>query len=76
MEPAAGEPPVMLCWALNGEPLPLERGGPVRMVVPHAHGFKSVKWLQHITLTNDYRVADTYANIDDIGNDPMSYLKT
>ena len=46
------------------------------MVVPHAHGFKSVKWLQHITLTNDYRVADTYANIDDIGNDPMSYLKT
>lgn len=76
MEPAAGEPPVMLCWALNGESLPLERGGPVRMVVPHAHGFKSVKWLQHITLTNDYRVADTYANIDDIGNDPMSYLKT
>ena len=76
MEPAAGEPPVMLCWALNGEPLPLERGGPVRMIVPHAHGFKSVKWLQNITLTNDYRVADTYATIDDSGNDPMSYLKT
>ena len=76
MEPAAGEPPVMLCWALNGEPLSLERGGPVRMVVPHAHGFKSVKWLQHITLTNDYRTADTYATIDDIGNDPASHLKT
>jgi len=42
-EPAAGDPPVMLAWALNGEPLSLERGGPVRMVVPHAHGFKSVK---------------------------------
>ncbi len=29
-------------------PIPLERGGPVRMVVPWAHGFKSIKWLQRI----------------------------
>ena len=36
------------------------------MVVPHAHGFKSVKWLQYISLTNDYRVADTYAVIDKV----------
>jgi hypothetical protein len=76
MEPSPGEPPVMLCWALNGEPLPLERGGPVRMIVPHAHGFKSVKWLQHITVTNDYRAGDTYATIDGGLNDVMSYLKT
>ena len=32
--------------------------------------------MQHITLTNDYRTADTYATIDDIGNDPASHLKT
>ena len=44
--------------------------------MPHAHGFKSVKWLQHITVTNDYRTGDTYATIDDLGNDPVSYLKT
>jgi len=76
MEPAVGDPPVFLAYSLNGEPLGLERGGPVRMIVPHAHGFKSVKWLQHITLTNDYRASDTYASLDDVGNDPSSHLKT
>ena len=43
------------------------------MVVPHAHGFKSVKWLQHITLTNDYRVSDTYAVIDKVHVDGSRY---
>jgi len=45
----------------------------VRMVVPWAHGFKSIKWLQRITLTNDFKANDTYA---DGNNDPDSYLKT
>jgi len=76
MEPVFGEPPVFLAYALNGEPLPVERGGPVRMIVPAGHGFKNVKWLQHITVTNDYRTSDTYASQDDIGNDPHSNLKT
>jgi DMSO/TMAO reductase YedYZ molybdopterin-dependent catalytic subunit len=58
---------------LNGEPLSLMRGGPVRMVVPWAHGFKSIKWLQQIVLTNDYQANDTYAKDN---NDPDSYLKT
>ena len=31
------------------------------MIVPWAHGFKSIKWLQHIMLTNDYQANDTYA---------------
>ena len=66
----------LICVGCAGEPLGLERGGPVRMIVPHAHGFKSVKWLQHITLTNDYRASDTYASLDDVGNDPSSHLKT
>eukprot|EP01043_Picozoa_sp_COSAG02_P016199 COSAG02_NODE_708_length_18231_cov_53.208416_10_plen_466_part_00 len=74
-EPVPGEPPVFLAYALNGEPLPLSRGGPVRIVVPWAHGFKSVKWLTHIEITNDYRVADTYASLDGM-NDPFSHLKT
>ena len=42
-EPFHGEPPVILAFVLNGGILPLGRGGPVRMIVPHAHGFKSVK---------------------------------
>src|SRR5262245_57123269 len=70
-------PPWDLCpfvaYRLNGEPLPLVRGGPVRIVVPWSHGFKSIKWLQRITLTNDYKANDTYAEQN---NDPDSYLKT
>lgn len=73
METPPGELPVFLAYRLNGEPLSLERGGPVRMVVPWAHGFKSIKWLQHIVLTNDYRANDTYALQN---NDPESHLKT
>jgi DMSO/TMAO reductase YedYZ molybdopterin-dependent catalytic subunit len=68
-----GELPPFIAYRLNGGPIPLERGGPVRMVVPWSHGFKSVKWLQHVMLTNDYLVNDTYALAN---NDPESYLKT
>jgi hypothetical protein len=77
-ENVPGEPPVFLAFKLNGKPLPIERGGPVRMIVPFGHGFKSVKFLQHIRLTNDYRANDTYAAIDegDEGNDPGSIQKT
>ncbi len=68
-----GEQPPFVAYRLNGQAIPLERGGPVRMVVPWAHGFKSIKWLQRIVLTNDYRANDTYALQN---NDPESYLKT
>jgi DMSO/TMAO reductase YedYZ molybdopterin-dependent catalytic subunit len=43
------------------------------MVVPWAHGFKSIKWLQRIVVTSDYLCNDTYALQN---NDPESYLKT
>ena len=68
-----GELPPFIAFRLNGNPIPLERGGPVRMVVPWAHGFKSIKWLQRIVLTNRYEANDTYAEQN---NDPESYLKT
>ena len=68
-----GELPPFLAYKLNGAPIPLTRGGPVRMVVPWAHGFKSVKWLQKIVLTNKHDANDTYAEQN---NDPESYLKT
>jgi DMSO/TMAO reductase YedYZ molybdopterin-dependent catalytic subunit len=73
MESPPGELPPFVAYRLNGEALPLVRGGPARIVVPWAHGFKSIKWLQRIVLTNDFRANDTYA---DDGNDPESYLKT
>ncbi len=66
-------PPVILCYKLNGEWLDSERGGPVRIVVPEAYGFKSIKWLTHVVLTNLAHANDTYAEQD---NDVDSPLKT
>jgi DMSO/TMAO reductase YedYZ molybdopterin-dependent catalytic subunit len=73
METPPWDLPVFVAYALNGQPLSLKRGGPVRLIVPWAHGFKSIKWLQRIVLTNDPKANDTYA---DSNNDPESYLKT
>ncbi|MFM8470157.1 MAG: molybdopterin-dependent oxidoreductase, partial [Limisphaerales bacterium] len=73
METPPGELPAFLAYRLNGEPISLMRGGPVRMVIPWAHGFKSIKWLQRIVVTNDYRANDTYAEQN---NDPEAPLKT
>jgi DMSO/TMAO reductase YedYZ molybdopterin-dependent catalytic subunit len=73
METAPGDLPVFLAYHLNGEPLSPVRGGPVRMIVPWSHGYKSIKWLQHIFVTNDPRNNDTYASGN---NDPDSFLKT
>lgn len=72
-EDPPGELPVLLCYKLNGEFLTGERGGPVRMIVPEAYGFKSVKWLQRILFTNSHQSDDTYANGN---NDTNSWLKT
>ncbi len=73
LEDPPGEHPVILCYKLNGEFLSGKRGGPVRMVVPEAYGFKSVKWLQRIMLTNAPYANDTYANGN---NDVDSWMKT
>ena len=73
METPPWDLPPFLAYQLNGEPISLLRGGPVRIIVPWAHGFKSIKWLQRITLTNDFKANDTYAEAN---NDPDSYLKT
>jgi DMSO/TMAO reductase YedYZ molybdopterin-dependent catalytic subunit len=74
LETPPGHVSVFLAHRLNGRPLPIERGGPVRMLVPEAYGFKSIKWLNRIVLTNDYRANDTYAEKQN--NDPSSPMKT
>jgi DMSO/TMAO reductase YedYZ molybdopterin-dependent catalytic subunit len=73
METPPWDLPPFIAYRLNGEPISLLRGGPVRLIVPWSHGFKSIKWLHRITLTNDYKTNDTYAEAN---NDPDSYLKT
>jgi DMSO/TMAO reductase YedYZ molybdopterin-dependent catalytic subunit len=44
----AWDPRVLLAYGLNGEPLPLQHGGPLRLVVPFLQGYKSVKWIRAI----------------------------
>jgi len=66
-------PPVILCYKLNGQWLDSRRGGPVRVVVPEHYGFKSIKWLSHVVLTNLAHANDTYANGN---NDVDSPLKS
>ena len=37
--------PIWIVWAMNGEPLPRDHGGVVRLLVPGRYGMKNVKWL-------------------------------
>jgi sulfite oxidase len=44
----ARRPEVLLAWGMNGEPLPLVHGAPLRVVVPGYIGARSVKWLERV----------------------------
>jgi DMSO/TMAO reductase YedYZ molybdopterin-dependent catalytic subunit len=37
-------------WEYEGGPLPIEHGGPVRLLVPHLYFWKSAKWVTRLTL--------------------------
>jgi DMSO/TMAO reductase YedYZ molybdopterin-dependent catalytic subunit len=37
----------------DGDPLPAEHGGPVRLLVPHLYFWKSAKWVRGLTLKLD-----------------------
>ncbi len=39
-----------LVWDFEGDPLPPQHGGPVRMLVPHLYFWKSTKWIGGIRL--------------------------
>lgn len=45
------DPRTVLAFGMNGRPLPKEYGGPLRLAVPFLQGYKSVKWLTDIRLT-------------------------
>ncbi len=46
-------PDTLLVYAMNGEPLPVEHGGPIRLLVPGWYGMASVKWLQRIAASRE-----------------------
>jgi DMSO/TMAO reductase YedYZ molybdopterin-dependent catalytic subunit len=43
---------VLLAYKMNGAPLTLEHGAPVRLFVPGFYGTNCVKWLCRITVTD------------------------
>ncbi|HEV3165137.1 MAG TPA: molybdopterin-dependent oxidoreductase [Isosphaeraceae bacterium] len=44
--------PILLATELNGSPLTHCRGGPVRLLAPDLLGFKSIKWLSWLCVTD------------------------
>jgi DMSO/TMAO reductase YedYZ molybdopterin-dependent catalytic subunit len=45
----------ILAYEMNGKPLPVAHGAPLRLRVETQLGFKMVKWLRSIELVEDYR---------------------
>jgi DMSO/TMAO reductase YedYZ molybdopterin-dependent catalytic subunit len=44
----AMNPNYLLCYEMNGEPLPVSHGAPLRLLVPGWYGVANVKWLDRI----------------------------
>jgi DMSO/TMAO reductase YedYZ molybdopterin-dependent catalytic subunit len=49
----------LLCYEMNGEPLPPEHGFPVRLIAPGWYGVANVKWLTRIEVV-DHRYAGRF----------------
>jgi len=45
-------PQTFLTYGMNGNELPVSNGGPLRMRVPRQLGYKSVKFITHLTVTD------------------------
>jgi DMSO/TMAO reductase YedYZ molybdopterin-dependent catalytic subunit len=58
-----------LAYRLDGEELPPQNGGPLRIVVPHKYAYKSAKWVRKIKFTEvqelGYWEARGYSNTAD-----------
>jgi len=54
----AQKPEPLLAWALNGEPLTVPQGAPLRVMMPGWYGVANVKWLSEIHLQEDRYVGN------------------
>lgn len=51
----AMHPQTFLTYGMNDKDLPLGNGGPLRLRVPRQLGYKSVKFITHMTVTDDLK---------------------
>src|SRR5690606_26388302 len=52
----------ILAWELNGDPLPLAHGAPLRMVIPGYYGVNNVKYVKRVAFTEDQTDASIQAS--------------
>src|SRR5713101_3614702 len=48
-------PQTFLCSGMNGDELPVGNGGPLRLRLPRQLGYKSVKYITHLTVTDSLK---------------------
>jgi DMSO/TMAO reductase YedYZ molybdopterin-dependent catalytic subunit len=49
-------PQTFLTYGMNGDELPVGNGGPLRLRVPRQLGYKSVKYITHLTVTDSLKL--------------------
>jgi sulfite dehydrogenase len=49
--PISALPDALLAWELNGAPIPLAHGGPLRLILPGYSGINQIKYLRRLALT-------------------------
>lgn len=60
--PSALHPQTLLCYELNGKPLPMDQGYPLRLIIPVKYGVKSLKRIGFMYFDNK-RTPDYWADV-------------
>jgi DMSO/TMAO reductase YedYZ molybdopterin-dependent catalytic subunit len=50
--PSALHPQTLLAYQMNGQPLPVDNGAPIRLAAPIKLGYKQSKWVTKVTVMN------------------------
>jgi DMSO/TMAO reductase YedYZ molybdopterin-dependent catalytic subunit len=51
----AMHPQTFLSYSMNGSDIPVGNGGPLRLRIPRQLGYKSLKFITHLTVTDDLK---------------------
>lgn len=51
--PSALHPQTLLCDQMNGEPLLMKHGAPLRLILPVKYGIKNIKWISRIFFADE-----------------------
>ncbi|HRO20590.1 sulfite oxidase [Alcaligenes phenolicus] len=52
----------ILAWEINGQPIPLAHGGPLRLIVPGYTGVNNVKYIKQLAFTKEQSAANIQQN--------------